>query len=274
MHERAAVTRRPLQLSMRPIIAVALLLAVLGLGLTTAAGRGGEAGLRALASPRADASPIRPPVVATGPVASPRPTLALPAGPVAGRVGLQVGHWRADELPDELALLRSQLGGEGGGYREVDINYTVASQVAALLGERGVTVDLLPATVPPGYAAEAFVAIHCDVNNDSSRRGFKLTRYGDSVIATRDESLVALVAASYGAATGQPADPEITRAMRYYYAFNGAQYRHAIDPATPAAIVELGFLTNPADRLLLTTETDVVAHGLAAGILRFLLGER
>lgn len=274
MDGRESGLRGPLSTRVRQIVVTALLLAALGIGVSGAAGRGGEHSLRAVGGPLAGGTPPRPTATASPPATRPKPTQALPAGPVAGRIGLQVGHWHADELPDELAVLRSQTGGEGGGFREVDINYAVARQVAALLTERGVTVDLLPATVPPGYSAQAFVAIHCDVNNDASRRGFKLTRYGDSAIAPRDDALVALVAASYGAATGQPTDPEISQAMLYYYAFNSGQYRHAIDPATPAAIVELGFLTNPADRLLLTTGTETVARGLAAGLLRFLLDQQ
>lgn len=257
-----------------PLVAAALLLATIAIGLRGVAGRPGDGGYRAMPGQAAIATPIRAGATPARATPPPTPTQALPGGPVSGRVGLQIGHWRSEELPDELAVLRSQTGGSSGGYREVDINYAVAERVAALLTERGVAVDLLPATVPPGYQADAFIAIHCDINNDSARRGYKLARFGDSAVPSRDDALVTAVAAAYGAATGQPVDPELTRAMIYYYAFNGAHYRHAIAPSTPATIVELGFLTNPADRLLLATDTDTVAHGLADGILRFLLAAR
>jgi hypothetical protein len=39
---------------------------------------------------------------------------------------------------------------------------------------------------------------------------------------------------------------------------------------TPAAILEMGFLTSAADRAVLLQRTDAVADGIAAGLLRFL----
>jgi hypothetical protein len=39
---------------------------------------------------------------------------------------------------------------------------------------------------------------------------------------------------------------------------------------TPAAILEMGFLTSAADRAVLLQRIDAVADGIAAGLLRFL----
>ena len=57
--------------------------------------------------------------------------------------------------------------------------------------------------------------------------------------------------------------------MRRYYAFNFRSYRHSVHPATPALIVELGYLSNPADAALLL-EPEVVADALAGGVVSFL----
>ena len=195
------------------------------------------------------------------------PPVAAPAAP---RVGLQVGHWRIDELPDDEARLRGQTGGSGGGYREVDVNLAVVERTAAVLTARGVTVDILPATVPPGYRADAFVALHCDVNGDPSMRGYKLARFSESAIPTFDDALVATVGGRFAADTGQPRDANVTRAMTGYYAFNSRDFAHAIDPQTPGAIVELGFLSNPLDLNLLLYQPDLVATAVADGILRYL----
>lgn len=194
----------------------------------------------------------------------------LPPGPVAGRVGIQIGHWRSAELPDELAALRTQTGASSAGYREVDVNLAVGQALAALLTARGVTVDLLPATVPPGYRADAFIALHCDTNGDPAMRGFKLARFQDSHDPGRDNALAVALDQRYRRATGQPRDYHITRDMLYYYAFNAKAFTHAIDPATPAVILELGFLSNPTDRDLLVHRQELVAYGLADGILRYL----
>jgi hypothetical protein len=193
---------------------------------------------------------------------------ALP--PIQARVGLQVGHWESANLPDELAILRTHSGASAEGFQEVDINYAIARQTAEFLRSRGITVDILPATVPPGYQADAFIAVHCDYNSDPNIGGFKLARYGDSVIADRDDALLNAITAAYGPVTGQRKDGLISRAMIYYYAFNSGEFAHAIDPQTPGVIVELGFLTNPADRALLVNQQPTVAKGLADGIIGFL----
>jgi hypothetical protein len=58
--------------------------------------------------------------------------------------------------------------------------------------------------------------------------------------------------------------------MTGYYAFNSRRYCHAVAPGVPSAILEMGFLTSAADRALLLGNPDVVALGVARGILRFL----
>ena len=195
-----------------------------------------------------------------------------PLPPINARVGLQVGHWQAAELPAELASLRTETGATADGYQEVDLNLQIARQVAALLTARGITVDLLPATIPPGYTADAFVAIHCDYNNDPAMSGFKLARYGDSASPARDDALLNAIAGTYGTTTGQPTDPHLTRDMLYYYAFNSGAFVHAIAPQTPGVIIELGFLTNASDRALLVGAQPTVATGLAEGIIGYLGG--
>lgn len=188
----------------------------------------------------------------------------------SARVGLQVGHWHIEDLPAEQARLRGQTGGSGGGYREVDINLAVVTRLAALLEARGVTVDILPARVPAGYRADLFLAVHCDANPDPAARGYKIARYVASPDPARDDALVAALAAAYAAATDLPRDPNITRGMAYYYAYNRLRYETVIGRETAGAIVELGFLTNPADRALLVARQDLVARALADGIVRYL----
>jgi N-acetylmuramoyl-L-alanine amidase len=64
------------------------------------------------------------------------------------KIGIQAGHWMSDQLPDQLASLRGQTGGSGGGVREVDFTVDMARLVTKLLQTAGYEVDLLPATVP------------------------------------------------------------------------------------------------------------------------------
>lgn len=188
-------------------------------------------------------------------------------------VGLQIGHWQHREAPDELAGLRGNTGAIFGSYTELELMLEVGERVATLLRNAGIDVDILPVTIPPGYEADAFITLHADGNTNTSVRGFKIAgpRIDYSGYAT---ALVDALRIAYRASTELPEDPQITRRMSSYYAFNWARYEHAVHPYTPSAIVETGFVSNVADRTFLIAETDRVANGIATGIQAFLALER
>jgi N-acetylmuramoyl-L-alanine amidase len=199
-------------------------------------------------------------------LAAPRPAAARPGW----RVGLQAGHWRAAELPDELGRLRTATGTYGGGVNEWELNLDVARRAARRLEAEGVAVDVLPATIPPGYQADAFVAIHADGDASGRLSGFKLARAWRSAIPDEDDRLLGAIAESYATATGLPLDRRVSRAMTGYYAFSSRRFTHAIAPTTPAVIIELGFMTSDADRQVLLKRTDALADGISGGVGRFL----
>ncbi|MEX2534209.1 MAG: N-acetylmuramoyl-L-alanine amidase [Trueperaceae bacterium] len=183
-------------------------------------------------------------------------------------VGLQVGHLEAASHPQELAALRVSTGGFGGGRFEVEVNQAVAVSLAERLGSHGIAVDLLPATVPPRYRADLVVSIHADSSPDTHRRGYK-----SAVFRPRrnpnDARLKAELDRAYLAGSGLPDDDDnVTGNMLEYYAFN-RHYRHSLARRTPAAIVELGYLTHPKDSQLLATP-DRVAALLETGIVSYL----
>lgn len=185
------------------------------------------------------------------------------------RVGLQIGHLDSALLPDELRRLRTSTGAYAGGIREVEINRAVVDVVAAILHAEGVVVEVLPATIPPGFDADAFVAIHADGNNNTAVRGYKASPPWYASPASR--LLVATLLDHYGPATGLPEDLNgITNNMRGYYAFNSRRYRHAIAVTTPAAIFELGYLSNASDRAFLRERPEAAARGIADGLLTYL----
>jgi hypothetical protein len=208
------------------------------------------------------------------PVAVPGEATALPtptprAAGTPWRVGLQVGHWKSEELPEELERLRTSTGARWGDVTEAELNMQVVEQVRPLLEAQGVIVDVLPATVPPGYDADAFLSIHADGSSSAGNRGWKLATPWRASVASKQ--LLAAVAASYGPATGLPEDVGgVTVNMRGYYAFNYRRYTHAITRTTPAIIVEMGFMTNAADREVLFNQQNNVARGIAEGVLAYL----
>lgn len=200
------------------------------------------------------------------------PSRVLPWNPPGPKlVGLQAGHWLTREAPDEFARLRSQTGTTGGGYTEWELNLDIAQWTAALLTELGVEAEVLHTTLPPCYRAHVFLSIHADGDPSGILNGFKVARPSASRISQTDDALVAALNESYAEATALPRDDtHISRRMLNYYAFNSRRYVHTIAPGVPAAIIETGFLTNWRDRLFLTQQTDLVAAGIANGILQFL----
>jgi N-acetylmuramoyl-L-alanine amidase len=190
-----------------------------------------------------------------------------PPGPK--RVGLQAGHWLTDQVPLELGRL--QNGAVGGGKQEWEVNLDVARRTAALLSAGGIQVDVLPATVPPRYRANAFIAIHADGDPAGEARGFKVARPGFSSLPDVDDRLVQAINQTYAVETELPRDDEhISLRMRYYYAFNSRRYCHAVAPGVPQAILEMGYLTSATDRQFLIGDPGRLGRGLGDSIQNFL----
>jgi len=221
---------------------------------------------RRTATPTATATAVPPPTATPTPSIEPTPTARPADTPL--RVGVQAGHWQAKDLPDELARLRTSSGAFAAGYAEAQVNLEIAKRVVNLLESRGLTVDLLPATIPPGYDADAFVAIHADGASGGGSRGFKLATPWRTSAAS--QHLADALTAEYAKSTRLPQDSAITINMRGYYAFNYRRHTHAIAKTTPAVIIETGFLTSAADRAMIVGHPDTVASAIANGIVRYL----
>ena len=183
-------------------------------------------------------------------------------------VVLQAGHWKSNEHAEEFSWLRTSTGAQAGGVREVDLNVDIAHRAAEYLRAWGNEAYVLPATVPPNYRADAFVSLHGDGNSNLQARGYKVATYWRDWVAS--DVLVRELIDEYGRQTGLPLDWRITENMRDYYAFNSGLYEHTIAEDTPGAVLEMGFLSNAADRAYLVANRDTVARAIALGIARFL----
>jgi hypothetical protein len=226
-----------------------------------------EVPVQAPASPQ----PVDTPEPAAEPTAEPFMAMSLPLL-TGARVGIQSGHLNSAQLPAELASLRTSTGAAGKSWTERDINLQLSRKVIALLEARGVQVDLIPATVPPNYKADAFISIHGDANGNTGLSGFKIARSARSTIPAVEDKLVAAMRAEYEKGTGLRWHAStITNNMLHYYAFN-QRLQHSVAPTTPSVILEIGFLTNAGDLKLVTEQQDRVAQAIADGIVRFLEG--
>ncbi len=190
-----------------------------------------------------------------------------PEGPL--KVGIQAGHWKNSELPDELDRIRNNGGTSNKQIAEWEVNLRIAEETKKLLEAEGIVVDIIPATVPPAYWADAFISIHSDGNTNSSVSGYKIAAPRRD-LSNKSNELVKLIEEKYGEETGLEKDPNITRNMTGYYAFSWRRFQHAIHPMTPAVIVETGFLTNPSDAKLITNTPEIPAKAIADAVLIFL----
>jgi N-acetylmuramoyl-L-alanine amidase len=191
----------------------------------------------------------------------------VPTGP--RRVAIQAGHWKSDEAPDELRRLIPQTGAEWEGVTEVEINLDIAERVGVILNSKGIAVDILPTTIPVGYVADAFVALHGDSDGVGINSGFKMAH--GSRRGPYEDALLSDIKDSYGAATGLDYDAtHITNNMKNYFAFNWSRYQHAVAAHTPAVILEMGYVSSDDDRALMLDRADVVANSVADGVMKFL----
>jgi N-acetylmuramoyl-L-alanine amidase len=188
---------------------------------------------------------------------SPVPTVILvPTSEPPLRVGIVAGHYGFDSgaiCPD--------------GLQEVEINLAIAEKVVALLRRKGYQVELLGEFDEAilGYQADAFVSLHADSCDIPGASGFKVARVTNSAVPEEEDRLVECLWDEYEKWTGLARhEDSITPHMRQYHAFR------KIDPETPGAIIEMGFMLD--DRNILLYEQDKVARGIASSVICFLEG--
>lgn len=174
-------------------------------------------------------------------------------------VGVVVGHWQNDSgavCPD--------------GLQEVDINLTIATLVQKFLIQAGFDVELLAEYDPRlfGYQASALISIHadsCEFVNDKTT-GFKVAAALATRYPERAARLIDCVVSRYRDTTRLPLHPgSVTEDMTRYHAFD------EVDPNTPVAIIETGFMN--LDRAFLTQTPELAAEGIAKGIICFIRNE-
>lgn len=173
-----------------------------------------------------------------------------------------------------IGLVVGHLGNDSGavcpdGLTEVSLNQEIAAYVQKILVEKNIDVDILKEFDDRlnGYQALAILSIHadsCDYINDQAT-GFKIASALSNPHPERSARLTSCLRTRYAQKTGLPLHNSITADMTSYHAFD------EINKETTAAIIEVGFMN--LDRQLLTQQTELVAQGIADGILCFVNNE-
>ena len=186
-----------------------------------------------------------------------------------GTIGIHAGHGNGDPG----APLCAESEEIPGIASEADITLAVANKVVTLLRDvKGYDVVLFRGndSGAQGFRGDAFVSLHCDQCAPGAE-GYKVSRYGGgpgtglSGSGDASDRLVQALWDQFGEATGLERDTSpghFPDQMRNYYLLGW------IDPATPGAIIEMGWLSG--DWHALAYEQEVLALGVANGILAFL----
>ncbi len=207
------------------------------------------------------------------------PTAEPTAAPtsVIPDIAIVAGHW-SKENTEGAPVVRDGGASCPDGLREVDITKSVADKTLARMQQRGFHSVLLEEFDPrlkkadPDFAPRAFLSIHADScltgADYSFATGYKIAHAEPSDNLAEDSRLVTCLTRSFDRVAAQYDKPfnanTITRNMTEYHGFR------EIDPSTPAAIIELGFLGY--DREFLVDHQDEMADGLADGLEEFLKG--
>lgn len=173
----------------------------------------------------------------------------------------------------QIAFISGHAGNDSGAIceddngnvllTEADINARVAKLAGERLQRAGADVVILEEYDGRlrGLKADVLLSIHADSCIDAT--GYKAAVHQDSLIPVTNEELLTCLDSVYPEITGLPHHPNtVTHNMTEYHAFR------RIDPQTPAAIIELGFLGG--DQALLVEQPEVVAKGVVDSLLCFL----
>jgi N-acetylmuramoyl-L-alanine amidase len=190
--------------------------------------------------------------------------------------GTQGSQWStATPHPRRIGVVAGHYGSDSGavcadGLTEADLNLAIATSIQKELVAEGFEVDLLKEYDPrlAGYSALSLVFVHADsclYINDLAT-GFKVAPASTTTQPDRSARLASCLRARYGRDTNLPFHTgSITIDMTDYHAFD------EINPDTPAAIIETGFMN--LDRQVLTEHQDRVAQGITDGILCYIYNE-
>ncbi|MBG0787594.1 MAG: N-acetylmuramoyl-L-alanine amidase [Anaerolineaceae bacterium] len=177
-----------------------------------------------------------------------------------------------DNGPKNIGIVAGHYGFDSGavcsnGTTEAASNLEIATLVQKKLTDMGYTVDLLEEFDDrlDGYQAAVLISIHldsCEYINDLAT-GYKVaSALSDQNMAT-SQKLTTCLSEQYGEVTGLAYHAgSVTDDMTYYHAFA------EINPQTPAAIIEAGFLN--MDYQMITGNPELIADGIVAGLLCFL----
>ena len=188
-----------------------------------------------------------------------------------------------DNDPDGTSQKTAQSTGteSAGGLLEKDVNLAVALATGKLLEEAGVKVvytrttdtevsNIERARKANDSSADIFVRIHCEGDDNENRRGcycycissgnkWQSTNYQSS------HKLCESVLSAFSAKTGMPVDKSFEGGIFEDDGLTASNWAEM-----PTALIEMGNMRNSADEEIQRNSVDLMAQGIAEGILQYL----
>ena len=203
-------------------------------------------------------------------------------------VCLDAGHGgdgistKEDNDPDGTSQKTAQSTGteSAGGLLEKDVNLAVTLATGKLLEEAGIKVVYTRTTDEAvsnirraqiaNESADIFVRIHCDGDDNSSRRGcycycitaknrWQATNYKES------RNLCESILSAFSAKTGMPVDKSFKDGILEDDGLTSNNWAEM-----PTALIEMGNMRNAEDEKIQKNSVDLMAQGIAEGILQYL----
>ncbi len=166
-------------------------------------------------------------------------------------------------------------GAEGNGYREQDLVYVIGVELAELLRQNGNFEVRLSRPTPTtqlgtgnasslrerveaanAWGADYYISLHANASTVASATGSEGYVYSLSGRAT---PLARAIVRRISEATGEPDRGVFARPTLYVLRRT----------AMPATLIELGFITNPAEARLMAESPGLYARAVYRGILDF-----
>lgn len=166
-------------------------------------------------------------------------------------------------------------GAEGNGLREQDLTYKIGVELAALINANPNLEARLSRPTPEttlgtsnatslsarvqdanSWGANYFISLHTNASSNSSASGTEAYAYSQS---------------SQGFALGEVIVAELSQitGLRDRGVFARPSLYVLRKTYMPAVLVEMGFITNPVDASLMSSEPDLFALGIYNGILAY-----
>ncbi len=163
-------------------------------------------------------------------------------------------------------------GAEGNGLREQDITYDIGLRTAARLRARGLEVRLSRPTSSTQLGTSNASSLAARVNDANSwGADYFISLHTNAAANTAASGSEAYVYRNIGSAASLArnilSQLNISTGLRNRGVFSRPTLYVLKKTQMPAALIELGFITNPSDAALMSGRPELFATGVANGVL-------